>query len=104
MDLFFFRPVARAQHLADGRQRKSAFPGITGDNTSIDTEPVVSPDGAKLAYTSRSLDALPTTPSYIWTASADGSLTTMTRPGHSAAWAPDGNRIAYVSPENKIWV
>jgi Tol biopolymer transport system component len=83
---------------------KGGFTKITGDLSTVDTEPAVSPDGSKLAYTSRSPNAMSLTPSYIWIANNDGSLPTQMRAGHSPAWSPDGNHIAFVSPENKIWV
>ena len=77
---------------------------ITGDFSSIDTEPAVSADESKLAYTSRPVGALPTSPSYIWIANFDGTLPTQTREGQSPAWSPDGKKIAFVSTEKKIWV
>jgi len=77
---------------------------ITGSVTFLDTEPVVSADNAQLAYTSRVLDALPSAPATIWIANADGSLATQTQPGQNPAWSPDGKRIAFVSPDNKIWL
>jgi hypothetical protein len=83
---------------------KGGFTKITGDLSTIDTEPAVSPDGLKLAYTSRSIGAMSTSPSYIWIANADGTLPTQMRAGHSPAWSPDGKLIVFASPENKIWV
>jgi Tol biopolymer transport system component len=86
---------------ANGR---GGFTKITGDLSTIDTEPAVSPDGGRMAYTSRSISAMSTSPNYIWIANADGTLPTQMRAGHSPAWSPDGKLIAFVSTENKIWV
>jgi TolB protein len=68
-------------------------------------EPVWSPDGSKIAFTSaRALDGSDagTNPN-IWVAGADGSgatpLTKLTAPTGTASpvWSPDGSKIAFVS-------
>lgn len=84
---------------------RGGFTKITGDLSSFDTEPTVSPDGGKLAYTSRLPGSPVNAPSYIWIANADGTLPTQMRAGKSPAWSPEGGKkVAFVSPENKIWV
>jgi tricorn protease-like protein len=71
----------------------------------IDTEPAISPDGAKMAYTCFLRGTkLP----QIWVANADGTLPTQIRVGKSPSWSPDGTKIAYVAPDTagheKIWI
>lgn len=79
---------------------------ITSSANFLDTEPVVSADSShpQLAYTSRALDASPSAPSTIWIAKADGSQATQTQEGQNPAWSPDGKKIAFVKPDNKIWL
>lgn len=79
---------------------------ITDSASSIaDTEPAISPDGSRIAYTSYLEGA---NAPQIWLASADGSLPTQLRIGRQAAWSPDGSRIAYVAPDasgsEQIWI
>jgi Tol biopolymer transport system component len=79
---------------------------ITDSPSSIaDTEPSVSPDGQSIAFTSLLRDSVAP---QIWIARADGTLPTQIRVGRSPAWSPDGNRLAYVAPDdagfNQIWV
>jgi Tol biopolymer transport system component len=88
---------------ASGSGGLTRITGFTID--SIDSEPALSPDreNPRLAYTSRLIGSPSTSPSYIWLASADGKLPTQLKPGRSPAWSPDGKKLAYVSPEQKIW-
>jgi mannan endo-1,4-beta-mannosidase len=65
-------------------------------NTTIDTDPALSPDGTRIAFQStRDGDY------EIFVMNVDGSgvvqLTTNTAIDQSPAWSPDGNRIAFVS-------
>ncbi|MHB8523832.1 MAG: TolB family protein [Limisphaerales bacterium] len=85
---------------------KGGLTKITDSPSSLfDTEPSVSPDGKKLAYTSLLRGARER---QIWIASADGTLPTQIRVGRSPCWSPDGNRMLYVAPDtagrDKIWV
>ena len=86
--------------------RKHQDPAVRKRASSIvDTEPVVSPDGQTIAFTSFLRDS---NTSQIWTANADGTLPTQIRIGRSAAWSPDGTKLTYVAPDNtrygQIWV
>ena len=83
---------------------RGGYTPITGVFTKFDTEPAVSPDGTKLAFTSRLPEALATAPPNIWIADADGKLPTQRWEGHSPAWSPDGKKIAFVSPDHKICI
>jgi hypothetical protein len=71
----------------------------------IDTEPTLSPDCKRLAFTTYLRG---TTLPQIWVANADGTLPTQIRVGKSPAWSPDGAKLAYVAPDTaghqKIWV
>jgi Tol biopolymer transport system component len=74
-------------------------------SSKIDTEPDVSPDGKRLAFTSYLEGAdFP----QIWTANSDGTLPTQIRNGKSPNWSPDGLHIAFVAADNsghdKIWI
>ena len=76
---------------------------ITGFMPGVDTQPAVSPDGQKLAYTSRPQQAPAGSEPSIWTADADGRLPSEFQAGHSPSWSPDGKRIAFIN-KNKIWI
>ena len=85
---------------------QGGFTKITDSPSSrIDWQPMVSPDGARIAYTSWLLGVeLP----QIWIANADGTLPTQLRFGESPAWSPDGSQLAYVAKDNEgfdqIWI
>jgi len=71
----------------------------------IDTDPSVSPDGLRIAYTSYLRDVRQP---HIWISNADGTLPTQIRIGKHPCWSPDGNEIAFVAADmagcEKIWV
>ena len=77
---------------------------ITRDNNSIDIEPAVSPDGQKLAYASRPVGASVNANFYLWIANEDGTRAAQYRQGRNPAWSHDSKRLAFVSPDNKIWI
>lgn len=74
-------------------------------SSSVDTEPAISPDGLRLAYTSylNNVD-LP----HIWVADIDGTLPTQLRIGKSPCWSPDNKKLLFVAPDaaglDRIWV
>lgn len=86
---------------------QGGFTKITDSPSSIrDTDPVSSPDGTRVAYTSylRGVRGVP----QIWVAQADGTLPTQLRVGESPSWSPDGRKLAYVARDDdnfqQIWV
>jgi Tol biopolymer transport system component len=76
------------------------------NSSSLDTEPAVSPDArnSTVAYTSRYSGATTINPPQIWTVQSDGTLPTLICAGRSPVWSPKGDKIAYVSLDNKIWL
>ncbi len=64
------------------------------DSPGVDTEPVYSPDGTKIAFASARSGNLD-----IWVMNADGTnpvrLTTSAFHENEPAWSPDGTKIAY---------
>ncbi|MCK4873409.1 MAG: PD40 domain-containing protein [Phycisphaerales bacterium] len=79
---------------------------ITDSPSSLaDTEPSVSPDGTKVAYTAYMRDA---TMPHIWIANADGTLPTQMRVGRNPSWSSDGTKLAFVASDagghDQIWV
>jgi Tol biopolymer transport system component len=79
---------------------------ITDSPSSVvDTEPTISPDGKRMAFTCYLQG---TKLQQIWVANADGTLPTQIRVGKSPSWSPDGVKLAYVAPDTagheKIWV
>lgn len=85
---------------------QGGFTKITDSPSSVmDSEPMPSPDGSRIVYTSRlrGIEA-----PQIWTANADGTLPTQLRVGHSPAWSPNGEQILYVATDDdgfrQIWV
>ena len=84
----------------DGPRRHLFLMGIGGrnaiplaaDSTSDDDQPAFSPDGARIAFRS-SRDS-----GGIFVMGRTGeSVRRVTRSGYRPTWAPDGNRLAYVS-------
>jgi dipeptidyl aminopeptidase/acylaminoacyl peptidase len=64
------------------------------------SEPRISPDGARVIYERRWIDKLKDSwESSIWLIHADGSRNRQLVDGSSAAWSPDGTRIAYLAPD-----
>jgi dipeptidyl aminopeptidase/acylaminoacyl peptidase len=61
-------------------------------------EPRLSPDGARIIYTRRRVDALKDKfESDLWIMNADGSRNRFLAKGDDARWSPDGTRVAYVA-------
>src|SRR5437867_4552832 len=61
-------------------------------------EPTVSPDGAQVIFTRRSVDKMKDNfESALWIMNADGTRQRFLVKGGSAVWSPDGTRIAYVA-------
>ncbi|MCC6928155.1 MAG: S9 family peptidase [Gemmatimonadaceae bacterium] len=59
--------------------------------------PQLSPDGARIIYTRRSVDKQKDTfESALWIMNADGSENRFLARGGDATWSPDGTRIAYI--------
>lgn len=89
-----------------GTEGRGGLTKITDSPSSkIDTEPAISPDGLRLAYTSylKNVD-LP----HIWVANIDGTLPTQLRIGESPCWSPDNKKLLFVAPDaegrDRIWV
>jgi len=85
---------------------QGGFTKITDSPSSVvDTEPMPSPDGSRIVYTSH-LRGVKSP--QIWTANADGTLPTQLRIGRSPAWSPDGAQIVYVATDDEgyqqVWV
>ncbi|MEY2429526.1 MAG: TolB protein, partial [Verrucomicrobiota bacterium] len=77
-------------------------------SSAVDYEPVLSPDGKRLAYSS--LRAGAKVPQ-IWFCNPDGTLQTQIREGREPAWSPDSTKLAYVATDqttsgnrDAIWV
>ena len=61
-------------------------------------EPTVSPDGAQVIFTRRSVDKMKDNfESALWIMNADGSKLRFLVKGSGATWSPDGTRIAYLA-------
>ena len=61
-------------------------------------DPQVSPDGKQIVYTRRYVNKLDDRwDSALWIMNADGSHNRMLSKGGSAAWSPDGSRLAYLA-------
>jgi Tol biopolymer transport system component len=74
-------------------------------SSKVDTDPAISPDGKRMAFTSF-LEGVEVP--QIWVANADGTLPTQIRAGKLPCWSPDGERIAFVAADtagnDKVWV
>ena len=85
---------------------QGGFTKITDSPSSYrDAEPVSSPDGRHIAYTSYLLGVKPP---QIWVAQPDGTLPTQLRIGQSPSWSPNSQQLAYVAIDDdrfkQIWV
>ncbi len=61
-------------------------------------EPTVSPDGAQVIFTRRSVDKMKDNfETQLWIMNADGTRQRFLVKGGGAVWSPDGTRIAYVA-------
>jgi Tol biopolymer transport system component len=67
-------------------------------------------DRARLAFTRRQVNAPPGTPPQIYTQMVDENGQPQTKlfgpacDGHSGAWDPEGKRIVFIDPENRLCV
>ncbi len=71
------------------------FPALT--NVS---DPRISPDGDRIVFTRKDVDTREDrSKSTLWIMNADGREPRFLAKGASAAWSPDGARLAYVAPD-----
>lgn len=71
-----------------------------GDYLEYETvsDPQISPDGARVVYTSRWVDKLQDKfETALWIVNSDGSRNRFLTKGSNAVWSPDGTRIAYIA-------
>jgi TolB protein len=86
---------------------KGGIGQITDSPSSrVDYEPVLSPDGKQLAYSSLRLGSKAP---QIWICNPDGTLETQIREGREPAWSPDSSKLAYVATDttttnDDLWV
>jgi hypothetical protein len=83
-----------------------AFP-VSEDPRFIDTEPAIT-DRARIVFTRRTLNAPPGTPPQITVQAVDENGQPQAKlfgpvcDGHSPAWNPDGNRLAFIDAEGRL--
>jgi dipeptidyl aminopeptidase/acylaminoacyl peptidase len=98
-------PLAAQRHMATD----SVFTVEKHLDYETVADPQISPDGSQIIYTRRWINQLEDKwESALWIMNADGSRNRFLTKGSSAAWSPDGRRVAYLAegePKGvQIWV